>query len=241
MYRVLLATTLLLPLVGCSMTSRTRADQPSANAPGADVAVDAAQRAVFVEVVLDGKVIISGHGSFVRPGIVATAVHVVDRVPDYASLRVRNQLGEALASPHVGGHRDGIDAALLYVHGPDPLGAAAALPPLTVCSTPTRPSQPLLVATGNSVTPSHGSPDLVHRSPGSDQDETDYLTHELPAGASGSGVFDAATGCLAGVVSQVRRQDATIGASTAALHVTRITPAAEIQVLIDRLPQSGQK
>lgn len=238
MQRALLTASLIFLLAGCSSLSSTRTQQPDATA-GSDASGDAAVRAVFVEVVLDGKIITSGNGTFIRPGIVATAVHVVDRVPDYAVLRVRNLLGEATASPYVGGHRDGIDAALLYVHGPETLGRAAALPPLAVCSEPTRPSQRLLVATGQGVTPSHGSPDLVHRPMGSQQDATDYLTHELPPGASGSGVFDAETGCLAGVVSQVRRQDTKVATSSAVLHVTRITPAEEIQVLVDRLPSSS--
>lgn len=226
---------LLLPLslIGCTTlpASQSAKDTPKIAPTAQRAEGEALQRSVRVEVVLDGKVITSGHGTFVRPGIVATAVHVVDHVPDFAELRVRNLAGQAVASPYVGGHREGLDGALLFVHEPAGMGAAASLPPLPICTQPIQSAQPVVVAIGNSAIRSHGSPD--HLSPGAG---TDHLTHDLPEGASGSGVFDAATGCLAGLVSQRRGLDVQVGDGAAKLHTTRLTTAAEIQVLIDRLP-----
>jgi hypothetical protein len=238
-HRAIVALTTLTLLAGCASTGRpVREDSHVAPAPRAED--EAALRSVHVEVLLDGKVITSGHGTFIRPGIVATAVHVVDHVPDYASLRVRNRLGASPASPHVGGHRDHLDGALLYVHEPASMGTAALAPPLAVCTEPLRPGQRVLISTGDSVSPSHGSPDLVYRPQGAERDATQHLTHELPPGASGSGVF-AETGCLAGLVSQVRRQEVAVASTESELHVTRITPAAELQVLVDRLPRPEQQ
>lgn len=231
-----LSLSLLLILPGCSTipsaSSGARDADPAPNR--LDVAADALQRSVHVEVWLDGKVITSGHGVFVRPGLVATAMHVVDRVPDYAELRVRNLHGHAQASPNAGGHRDQIDGALLYVFEPQLLGPPASLPDATLCAVPIEPGQPLRVATGNSATLTHGSPDHVTYRAGRAVG-TDHITHALPPGASGSGVFDVASGCLAGVVSQRRRLDATVGDATPQLHTTRLTPASEIALLLERL------
>lgn len=231
---------LLLPitLMGCATVPQPQSATPS-QAPAAaaePVEVQALLRSVHVEVLLDGQVITAGHGTFVRPGIVATAVHVVDHVPDYAELRVRNLVGQAVASPYVGGHRDGLDGALLFVHEPARMGPAANLPPLSTCETPLQAAQPVLVATGNAVVRSHGSPDHAAAA----GQGTDHITHDLPPGASGSAVFDATTGCLAGVISQRRRQTSSVGDAAPKLHTTRMTTAAELQVLIDRLPASAQ-
>jgi hypothetical protein len=234
-----LTTTLVFILPGCSTLPKATNAAGEREAPRRiDVAAEALQRSVHVEVLLNGNVISSGHGVVVRPGLVATAVHVVDRVPNHAELRVRNLFGQALATPSAGGHRDQLDGALLHVFNPEQLGLPASLTSARLCEYPIQSGQSLLVVTGNAATPTHGSPDHVAYAAGR-PNGTDRITHALPPGASGSGVYDAESGCLAGVVSQRRRVDSTVGTSTPQLHTTRLTPAADIRLLLQRL-EAGQ-
>jgi len=224
----------VLLVAACAHAPRQAAEPEPASATRLHTG-DFLDRAVFVEVMLGEQALSRGHGFVVGPGLVASAAHVVDEVPNGGHIRVSGLNWSRNATPWVGGSPEDIDGVLLYVHGEAlPIGPER----IPLCRDPVRPAQPLQVYLRGGAFETHGSPDQVMRASAADGVFTDHITHSLADGASGAGVVDVANNCLAGVVSTRRSVWVGSAEQRAQLHTSELTPAAELKVLFDRLPRT---
>jgi hypothetical protein len=95
--------------------------------------------------------------------------------------------------------------------------------PLEICATGTGPKQPVIVAAQGSVSLSQ-TVDTPIASPAFKGDWTNILAAGYTHGASGGGLFDAAKGCLAGII--------IIEATAPGIAFTQFVPAPQIATFL---------
>jgi S1-C subfamily serine protease len=173
-----------------------------------------------------------GYGVYLGNGYVLTAAHVVGRARE---TRPRVTVDERAYDVDVikEGTFETIDLTLLRVD-PGELPGRLQLRKLSLCPNPPAPGEPVVtlipegLAASRVLDPRQLPPDIRQRFP------TDIADVET-TGNSGSGVFDARSGCLMGVISRkietVRRDASGPGATRTAI-AKYFVPAAAIRAFL---------
>lgn len=141
-----------------------------------------------------------GNGVYLGQGLVLTAVHVVPRPHEAGPIIVvagRQLQGTVIKY----GDFESVDLAIVKIDETELPYNIRHLPFLSVCSSDPEIGQRVVVATADNIAPSHivsadrFAPNIAHRfrSLIADVDTT---------GNSGSGIFDAASECLLGIMSR---------------------------------------
>ncbi len=170
-----------------------------------------------------------GSGVYLGGGLVLTAAHVVTINPQDPKVSIvldgwRTEAKLMATAPA------GVDLALLKVEPGEVSAQRRALKPVQACGLGTAPNQPVVVAALGTVTLSKtvGAP---IKSPTLNGDWSDILASGYGHGASGGGVFDAAKGCLAGII--------IIEATAPGIELTQFVPASEIALFLATYYHSG--
>jgi S1-C subfamily serine protease len=162
-----------------------------------------------------------GSGVYLGNGLILTAAHVVTVDPANPVSSVVLDGWKTDARLIAAGQS--VDLALLRVEPGELSRQRREMRPLDVCTLGTAPNQPVIVAALGSVTLSKtiGAP---VKSTTLNGDWTDILGTGYTHGASGGGVFDAAKGCLAGIL--------IIEATGPGVELTQFVPAPEIAMFL---------
>lgn len=183
------------------------ADAPLASALGVQIEKPAGDNVHFSQ----------GSGVFLGGGLVLTAAHVVKLNP-----------GDQTATVIMDGWRTeariaaiavGLDVALLKIDPAQISAQRRLLNPVQFCTAPTIANQPVIVAAQGAVSLSKTIATSI-KSDALTGDWTDILATGYTHGASGGGVFDAAKGCLIGIV--------VIEATAPGVELTQFLPAAKL-------------
>ena len=170
----------------------------------------------------DGVTFSHGSGVYLGDGLVLTAAHVVSINPSERKVSVSldgwltDATIEAIGEPS-------LDLALLKIAPAELSHQRSALKPVDVCTVGTAPNQPVLVAATGKVTIANTIGTPIHSST-FNSDWSTLLSARFEQGNSGGGVFDAAKGCLAGII--------IIGATDPGAKVTEFVPAAKISMFL---------
>jgi len=163
-----------------------------------------------------------GSGVYLGNGLVLTAAHVVkvDPANPVSSVVLDGWKTDAKL---VALGQGAVDLALLRVDPAELSRQRRDMKPLDICALGTAPNQPVVVAAQGAISLSKtvGAP---IRSTTLNGDWSDILATGYGHGASGGGVFDAAKGCLAGIL--------IIEATAPGIELTQFVPAPEIAVFL---------
>jgi hypothetical protein len=199
---------LLLLALAAAPASAEPADAPLAGALGVQIEKPAGDNVHFSQ----------GSGVYLGDGLVLTAAHVLAVNPNMASASVIMD-GWKTDAKLVATGPSGLDLALLKIDPAELSRQRREMKPLDICATGTAPNQPVVVAAQGAVSLSQtvGTPIT---SPALKGDWRDILATGYSHGASGGGLFDAAKGCLAGII--------IIEATAPGVALTQFVPASEI-------------
>lgn len=159
-----------------------------------------------------------GSGVYLGNGLVLTAAHVVAVNPKLASASVIMD-GWKTDAKLVATGQSGLDLALLRVDPAELSRQRREMRPLDICAADTAPNQPVVVAAQGSVSLSQ-TVGMPITSPALKGDWKDILATGYSHGASGGGLFDAAKGCLAGII--------IIEATAPGVALTQFVPGPQI-------------
>ena len=163
-----------------------------------------------------------GSGVYLGNGLVLTAAHVVKVDPANPISSVIMD-GWKTDAKLVAIGQGVVDLALLKIEPGELSHQRHDMKPLDICTLGTAPNQPVVVAALGSISLSKtvGAP---IRSATLNGDWSDILATGYGHGASGGGLFDAAKGCLAGII--------IIEATAPGIELTQFVPAPEIAVFL---------
>jgi len=163
-----------------------------------------------------------GSGVYLGNGLVLTAAHVVKVDPANPISSVIMD-GWKTDAKLVAIGQGAVDLALLKIEPGEVSRQRHDMKPLDICTLGTTPNQPVVVAALGSISLSKtvGAP---IRSAALNGDWSDILATGYGHGASGGGLFDAAKGCLAGII--------IIEATAPGIELTQFVPAPEIAVFL---------
>ncbi len=163
-----------------------------------------------------------GSGVYLGGGLVLTAAHVVEVDPanPVASIILDGWKTDATVAA-TGEH--GLDLALLRIDPAELSHQRRDMKPVETCAASMAANQPVVVAALGTVTLSR-TVGFPIDAPALKGDWTNILATGYTHGASGGGVFDAAKGCLAGII--------VIEATAPGVELTQFVPAPDIAALL---------
>jgi hypothetical protein len=141
----------------------------------------------------------TGYGIYLGNGLVITAAHVVGRAALFINPRVEIAGKELPATVIKQGSFEGVDLALLGIEQSQ-LPVSLRLRRMTVCKHPSVPGEEVIVAIPEGISRSRViAPNRIPRNIAAKYRTA--IGDVATTGNSGSGVFDANTQCLLGIVS----------------------------------------
>ncbi len=141
-----------------------------------------------------------GNGIYLGQGLVLTAAHVLPGRHEPATTLV--VAGRQLSGTMIKyGDFESVDLGLVKIDETQLPYDIRHLPFLAVCATDSQPGQPVVVVAPRNVAPSHII-SAERFSPSVGRRFTTLIADVDTTGNSGSGVFDAASGCLLGIMSR---------------------------------------
>jgi hypothetical protein len=163
-----------------------------------------------------------GSGVYLGDGLVLTAAHVVavDRTNPVSSVILDGWKTEARLVVIAQG---GLDLALLKIDPAELSRQRREMKRVETCATNTTANQPVVVAALGTVSLSKTIGFPIN-APALKGDWTNILATGYTHGASGGGVFDAAKGCLAGII--------VIEATAPGVELTQFVPAPDIAAFL---------
>jgi hypothetical protein len=165
-----------------------------------------------VEIVKQPGITWHGNAIYLGQGLALTAAHVLAGRQESATtvLVAGRQLTGTIVKY---GDFESVDLAIVKVDESLLPYNIRHLPLLTVCASDSQPGQPVVVVTAHSIVPSRIiSPERF--SPSIARRFRTLIADVDTTGNSGSGVFDAASGCLLGIMSRKIEQFAAYGVET---------------------------